>query len=454
MRSRGGVCLAVLWEKLWAPWKSKRHASLWYHPRYEAPSLTRLADALGMVALRGKRVLGQLAVNGLVKAGDLKAFPLVSISDLALFHSTRYLESVGQKKTLSRIFGIPEHEVKVDEILGALRWAVSGTVAAMNSVLAGESLMSVNLGGGFHHAEPDMGSGFCVFNDIGVAIAKAREEGFDKNVVIIDLDFHQGNGNIVGFLRDPSVFNYSIHGAIWTHAEDPENFNRNFENRIDDNDYLKILQETLPPYLERHQPGLVFFIAGHDVLDTDPLGHFDLSLAGVERRDRMILELMTEKKLPTVVTMGGGYSIKSCEAALNLVSYVMGNRRELRYEMGVEASLPLRKVLTGIDPWDPQFRPSEDFLLSDADLWGDLDPASAEPGLLKNSSAYEVEREMESSGVLEKFRGMGFEDLRVSVDKLGEKIRIEARPAGRRGSPLQTMSEIAWQGDPTSVLVE
>lgn len=446
--------MTALWEKILAPWRSRQKATLWYHPRYDAPTLARLAQALGMVALRGKRVLAQLARDGLVKPGALRPFPLVSISDLGLFHSTAYLERVAKKSTLSRIFGIPEHEVQVDEILGAVRWAVSGTVAATRSVLAGEVPLAVNLGGGFHHAEPDMGSGFCVFNDIGVAIGKAREEGFDKNIVIVDLDFHQGNGNIVGFADDPTVFNYSLHGAIWTHAEGKGDFNRNFEGRIGDEEYLSVLQESLPQLLKEAEPGLVYFIAGHDVLDTDPLGHFGLSLAGVERRDQLILKVIAERKIPMVVTLGGGYSAASCQAALSLVGAALGRPQELRCEEGVELSLQLRKVLAGIDPWDPAFRPSEGIFLSEADLWGDLDPATAPAGLLRDSSAYEVEREMETSGVLEKFRDLGFEDLRVSVDPSGEKILIEARPAGKRGSPLQTMSEIAWRGDPTSVLVE
>lgn len=441
-------------DKILTPWRSKRQATLWYHPRYDAPTLARLAQALGMIALRGKRVLAQLAIDGLVKPGDLKPFPLIPIAELELFHSAAYLERAGRKSTLSRIFGIPEHEVKVDEILGAVRWAVSGTVAATRSVLSGEAPLAVNLGGGFHHAEPNMGSGFCVFNDIGVAIGKAREDGFDKNVVIVDLDFHQGNGNIVGFLDDPTVFNYSLHGAIWTHAEGSGNFNLNFERRIGDEEYLGILEKSLPAFLDAARPGLVYFIAGHDVLDTDPLGHFGLTLAGVERRDRWILDLMAERKLPLVTTLGGGYSAPSCHAALQLTAAALGQRRELRCEEGVENSHQLRKVLAGIDPWDPQFRPQEGFLLSDADLWGDLDPASAPAGLLKDSSAYEVEREMETSGVLEKFRDMGFEDLRVSVDPSGEKILIEARPAGQRSSPLQTMSEIAWRGDTTSIISE
>jgi len=441
--------VAGMWDRFISRRRLGRQVSLWYHSRYEAPSLAKLANSLGMIALRGKRVLAQLAVEGLVKPGDLHPFPLVSLSDLGGFHGAAYLEKVRQKDTLSRIFGLPEHEINVDEVLGAVRWAVSGTLAATRSVLEGSAPLAINLGGGFHHAEPNLGAGFCVFNDIGVAIRKVRAAGFRKNILIVDLDFHQGNGNIVGFLNDATVRTYSLHGAIWTSAESAANYNRNFENPVGDEAYLAALQESLPGFLADTDPGLAFFIAGHDVLEKDPLGTFNLTLVGTERRDEMILNLLQERQIPTVVTLGGGYSPQSCQATLNLAGIALGVSEPLTLTEDAEFSARFRKVLADIDPYDSQFRPQDSLVLSDADLWPDLDP-SATSGVLKKYTAYELEREMEDRGILEKFRNLGYEDFRVTLEATDPQhalIRVEARPVGKITSPFLPMTEIAFGKD-------
>ena len=429
-----------MWDRFIARKRWERRLSLWYHPRYEAPSLGRIAHSLGMIALRGKRVLAQLAKEGRVKPGQLKNFPLVSLSDLALFHSRDYLERAGKRETLARIFGAPEHEIKVDEILSAERWAVSGTLAAARAALAGPPL-AFNLGGGFHHAEPDMGSGFCVFNDIGVAIAKLRQEGFDENVVIVDLDFHQGNGNIVGFLDDPKVHNYSLHGAIWTDKEGAGHYNRNMEGIVGDSTYLKALEESLPEFLSRHDPKLVFYIAGHDVLERDPLGEFSLSLAGAGRRDRLVLDLLQSRGLPGVITLGGGYTLQACQAALNLVLAALGESESLPFDPAADQSSRFRKVAHDIDPSDPQFRSEADFKLSEADFWPELETLRSSSG----ASAYQIEREMENCGYLEKLRSQGLEDFRVTLDletKEKYRVRVEARHGGK--APLRTVADFLY----------
>ncbi|HKX12228.1 MAG TPA: histone deacetylase [bacterium] len=438
-----------MWDKFIARRRWGRRLSLWYHPRYEAPSLARIAHSLGMISLRGKRVLAQLASLGWVKSGQLKNFPLVSLSDLELFHSRAYLERAGRRETLARIFGAPEYEIKVDEVLSAERWAVSGTLAAARAALAGPPL-AFNLGGGFHHAEPEMGSGFCVFNDIGVAIAKLCQEGFAKNVVIVDLDFHQGNGNIVGFLDNPQVHNYSLHGAIWTDQEGPGHFNRNIEGKVADSDYLQVLEESLPAFLDEHRPGLVFYIAGHDVLERDPLGQFALSVAGAERRDRFVLDLLRKRDIPGVLTLGGGYSVQACQAALNLALAALEDPAPMTFDPDAEQSAKFHRVAHAIDPSDPQFRSEASFKLSEADFWPELELIRAPAGAPGSPSAYQIEREMENCGYFDKFRRQGLEDFRVTLDpeaKEKYRVRVEARPGGQGRAPLQTVAELVLGRD-------
>ncbi|MFO1464790.1 MAG: histone deacetylase [bacterium] len=447
--------MAALWDKVRARWKLGRQVSLWYHPGYEAPSLAKIAQSLGMVALRGKRALAQLAKAGLIRPGDLQPFPLAPLSDLALFHSESYLERVGRTDTLSRIFGIPESEVRNDEILQAVRWTVSGTVSAAQSVLKGSTPLAINLGGGFHHAEPEMGGGFCVFNDIGVAIRKIRRSGFRKNIAIVDLDFHQGNGNVVGFLDDETVLCYSLHGAIWTPDEGVGNFNQNIEGEVRDSRYLTILEDSLPDFLAEAEPGLVFFIAGHDVLQEDPLGLFGLSLEGTARRDRLILKLLRDREFPAVITLGGGYSEAASQATLNLLVASLNLDLSLTLEQAVETSPPFRKVLAKIDPSNPQFDEGIEFSLSEADLWQDLSPSPAAAKLFGQLSAFEIERELETCCVLERLRAMGFEDLRIGVDARNpqaQKVYVDAHPLGQLLTPLFRVAELVLRQEALALL--
>lgn len=438
----------VMWDYLKARWRLGRGLSLWYHPRYDALSLAKLADALGMVALRGKRVLAQLAKVNLVKAGDLSSFPLVSLADLGLFHTPAYLEKVSRPETLAHIFGIPPADAKVDEITAAVRWALSGTVAATRSVLAGEAPLAVNFGGGFHHAEPGMGSGFCVFNDIGVAIRLARRDGFDGKIAIVDLDFHQGNGNIVGFKDDPSVNNYSLHGAIWTDCEARGNYDRNLEGAVGDDAYLEALESTLPRFLDEHRPALAFYIAGNDVLDKDLLGQFSLSVAGVARRDRTVLNLFKQRRIPAVVVLGGGYSESACQGTLNLVLTAMGMDDFPPFDAQAEVAPGFRRISESLEPHP---HGNDDRLnFSEADLWPDLDPSRAATLLLGRYSAYEIEREMENCGLLGKLRNLGYGDFRVSVDlrdPAKQKILVAAGSGRKSRASPQTVAEIALRRD-------
>jgi len=431
--------LSGFWEKYRARRRLGRQVSFWYQPRYDVPSLSKLAKSLGIVALRGKLALAQLAKRGLIKPGDLKRFPLASIKDLEAFHGKDYLERAGRPGTLAHIFGIPPEATDVDQILSAVRWAVSGTYQATRSVLKDEARLAINFGGGFHHAEPEMGSGFCVFNDVGIAIRKVREAGFRGKIAIVDLDFHQGNGNSAGFLHDPSVAIYSLHGAIWTDQAKAGDYNRNLSGAVGDANYLAALHESLPGFLKEHEPALLHFIAGDDVLERDMLGEFQLSLSGVRERDRYVLDLVDENNIPTVVTLAGGYSLRASQATLNLALLALGIEKELEIEDGVEAAPQFRRLMASIDPSDPQFSAdASDW--SEADLFPDWKPQlGANNG---TPSAYEIERKMENSGVLEKYRGEGWSDFRVTLDLQDpehRKVIVRARQ-GTPGAPLITVT--------------
>jgi hypothetical protein len=180
-------------------------------------------------------------------------------------------------------------------------------------------------------------------------------------------------------------------------------------------------------------------------LERDPLGEFALSIGGVERRDRFVLDLLRKRGIPGVLTLGGGYSLQACQAALNLALAALEDPEPMTFDPAAEASAQFRKVAHDIDPSDPQFRSEASFKLSEADFWPELDtmrsPAGASP------SAYQVEREMENCGYFEKFRRQGLEDFRVTLDpeaKEKYRVKVEARQGGKGRAPLQIVAELLY----------
>jgi acetoin utilization deacetylase AcuC-like enzyme len=205
------------------------------------------------------------------------------------------------------------------------RRAVGGTVAAARHALVHGTAM--NLAGGTHHAFPDHGEGFCVFNDVAIAIRLLQREARIRRAAVIDLDVHQGNGTHAVFAGDPDVFTFSMHGGrnypfkvmpTEMHSDAPAGrwgyglrvpgtLDVDLEDGTGDDAYLRLLAEALPRVLHASQPDLVVYLAGADPHEGDRLGRMKLTFAGLERRDAMVLQACREVGLPVAVVIAGGY---------------------------------------------------------------------------------------------------------------------------------------------------
>jgi acetoin utilization deacetylase AcuC-like enzyme len=292
---------------------------LWYHPRYRVEELGETARVPGVEVDRGEKILGWLAVDGLVRPRSVRPAPMIRIKELARVHSDAYLQKTAEPEYLGRIFGLAASDIDVDPVLVSQRRQVGGTVEAASWALEDLSRLAFNIGGGFHHAEPEAGAGFCVYNDIAVAIACIRADGFEGSVAIVDLDYHQGNGNIVTFEDDESVFTYSIHGSVWSHVEAANDEQHLLTTGTDDETYMRALSETLPRTLDERPPDLLFYVAGNDVLADDRLGDFALTRCGVLARDQFVIEQARSHSCPVVVTLGGGYSADAWRASADFI---------------------------------------------------------------------------------------------------------------------------------------
>jgi len=221
-------------------------------------------------------------------------------------HSAEYLEKVRTNalNSLERYkLGLPCGE----ELLTRSRLEVAGTIAAMHAALA-EGL-ACNLAGGTHHAFPERGEGYCVLNDVAIAVRHLQTTQPERRIAIIDTDAHQGNANHAIFAGDQRVFTYSIHvGKNYPSKKVPGSLDVPLPRYVAGADYLEQLEATLAPAIEGFDPSLAFWITGADPHVNDRFGQMRLDDADFLRRDNHVLDLVKKRRLPTVVLYGGGYN--------------------------------------------------------------------------------------------------------------------------------------------------
>lgn len=201
-----------------------------------------------------------------------------------------------------RRIGFPWSEGLVKRTLAS----AGGTLAATRDAL--ETGFGGTLAGGTHHAFRNEGSGFCVFNDVAVAIYALRAERRAQRAAVVDLDVHQGDGTAHFFEDDPGVLTISLHGANnFPFRKQRSKIDVELPDQTGDEEYLKALDSVLPRVLEYH-PEIVFYLSGVDALASDVLGRLSLTHEGLKARDRRVIGAVHGAGLPLVITLGGGYS--------------------------------------------------------------------------------------------------------------------------------------------------
>ena len=241
----------------------------------------------------------------LVDPQDLRVGPAATDEELTRAHHPDYLRRVKEgllsDQEIRRI-GFPWSPGLVERS----RRSVGSTIAACRA--ASTEAVAVNLAGGTHHAGPDYGQGFCVFNDSAVASRAMQAEGTFQRVVIIDCDVHQGNGTADIFSQDPTVFTFSIHGAKnFPFRKIPGDLDIALPDDADDPIYLDALEQGLGQALERAQADLAIYLAGADPYAGDRLGRLAVTKRGLAERDRLVFEACRSASLPLTVVMAGGY---------------------------------------------------------------------------------------------------------------------------------------------------
>ena len=171
--------------------------------------------------------------------------------------------------------------------------------------------ISMNIAGGTHHAFKDRGEAFCMLNDQAIAANYLLKNRLANKILIVDLDVHQGNGTASIFSENKNVFTLSFHGEKnYPFKKEKSDLDVEFDNGVNDTVYLNKLKYQLPKIIEDFQPEFIFYLSGVDVLENDKLGKLSLSLEGCKERDRFVLDLCKQNKIPVQISMGGGYSFE------------------------------------------------------------------------------------------------------------------------------------------------
>ena len=273
----------------------------WSSARYTFPLPDGHRFPIEKYAILRERVIA----DGIVAREHVHDPERASRDDLLLVHTADYVDRF-TAGTLTRDevrrLGFPWSPALVERSYRA----AGGTVDAARAALAHG--VAMNLAGGTHHAFPSHGEGFCVFNDVAVAIRALQRDGAIARAAVVDLDVHQGNGTHAIFAGDERVFTFSMHGRRnYPFHKVPGSLDVELDDGTGDDEYLDRLQASLPRVLAAARADLVIYLAGADAHESDRLGRLALTFEGLARRDSLVIEQCREIGLPVAVTIAGGY---------------------------------------------------------------------------------------------------------------------------------------------------
>ncbi|MES1223245.1 MAG: histone deacetylase [Bacteroidota bacterium] len=273
-----------------------------YDPAYAHP----LPEGHRFPMLKYELIPEQLLYEGLITADNLFSPSSCPDETILLTHTPDYLDKL-KNQTLSaqeqRRIGFPQSPaLTYREIV-----ITQGTIDCCRYAM--DNGVSLNVAGGTHHAYADRGEGFCLLNDFAVAANYLLKNNMASQILIVDLDVHQGNGTAKIFSNQPNVFTFSMHGKNnYPFHKESSDLDIELADGTDDSLYLDLLKENLPKTIQNVKPEFVFFLSGVDILDTDKFGKLKVSVEGCRKRDAFVFSILKKNQIPCTVAMGGGYS--------------------------------------------------------------------------------------------------------------------------------------------------
>jgi acetoin utilization deacetylase AcuC-like enzyme len=417
-----------VWRALRRQWRWLCHAvrppavKFIYDPAYE-----RNFVGVALDPLRADRILAFLVNERLAQREEISRPQQVALKNVLLVHAPEYLDALQDPATLTSILGVPVGEGELEDVLSLQRLMVGGTIHATRWATT-SGCAAVNLGGGFHHAGRARGAGFCVFNDIAIAIARLRARGFVESVLVVDLDLHDGNGTREIFAADPSVHTFSIHNRDWGETAAVASTSIALGENVGDELYLSTLLKALPGVFDAHRPGLVIYLAGSDVAADDRLGDWGITAEGILARDRFVVELTRRAQSRLVVVLGGGYGESAWRYPARFLAWLAGGAAVEPPESAELALLRFRQLKAILDPAHlTGSGAANGWQLTEEDLVGILPGVPRHTRFLEYFSTVGVELLLERFGILQQLRARGFKNPLVHLElehPLGQTMKI------------------------------
>lgn len=274
-----------------------------------------------------------LVDEGLLGREDFAVGAEPTEAELLAVHDAALLEGFREPARLSEALEVPvpgflSASTLDRRVLLPFRLGAGGTVTVARHV-ARTGGLGINLAGGYHHARPDLAHGFCLYNDVALAVDAVRAAGFTAPILVVDTDAHQGDGNHAAFAEDPSVSTLSLQQAgIFPQPGVPGDLDVALPGGTDDAAYLDALDRVLPGILEQTGAELVFHVAGADVLADDPLAGLGLSPEGLVQRDLLVQRRVSEAGAGLVYVLGGGYGPSAAEAQARSIAAMLRAQAE------------------------------------------------------------------------------------------------------------------------------
>jgi acetoin utilization deacetylase AcuC-like enzyme len=273
-----------------------------FDPGYAHP----LPEGHRFPMLKYELIPGQLLYEGTIAAHNLFSPKPCDDKTVLLTHSVEYLDKL-KHQTLSakeqRHIGFPQSPALTQRELVITQGTIECCLHAF------ENGVSLNVAGGTHHAFKERGEGFCLLNDFAVAANYLLKQQLAEQILIIDLDVHQGNGTAKIFEMEPAVFTFSMHGKNnYPFHKEKSDLDIELRDGIKDDEYLSLLSQALSDLIKEVNPDFAFYLSGVDVLESDKLGKLKVTVQGCKQRDELVFSQLKARNIPCTVAMGGGYS--------------------------------------------------------------------------------------------------------------------------------------------------
>lgn len=276
--------------------------SIAYHPIYKHP----LPEGHRFPMIKYELLPQQLLYEGTVVDRQFFSPELPNLEDIIAVHDKEYVQQL-LDLTLDpravRKIGFPLSSELIEREFRLAQGTIEGAKNAFKDKI------SFNIAGGTHHAYSNRGEAFCLLNDQAIAAQYLLDTKLAKQILIIDLDVHQGNGTAEIFQNNPHVFTFSVHGkSNYPFKKEQSDLDIALPDQTPDADYLSLISKEIPKLIQQVQPDFIFYLSGVDILATDKLGKLGCTINGCKERDTIVFENCLKFQIPVQVSMGGGYS--------------------------------------------------------------------------------------------------------------------------------------------------